>query len=72
VNGPDAGRTVHRIAGDLTLDEAIQPWAAAGVPTLIADHCGLFAFDAADPAEIAAAHGRILDFCGPTYDRCSS
>ncbi len=58
VNGRDAERTANRIAGNFTLDEAIQLCTAAGIPTLIPHHFGLFAFNTADPAEIDAAAGR--------------
>ena len=64
VNGRDAERAASRIPGNFTLDEAIQLCGAADIAVLIPHHFGLFAFNTADPAEIAAAgrtrHPRLL------------
>ncbi len=59
VNGRDAERAASRIPGNFTLDEAIELCATAGIPSLMPHHFGLFAFNTADPAEIAAAAKRI-------------
>ncbi len=59
VNGRDAERTANRIAGNLTLNEALQLCTVTGVPTLIPHHFGLFAFNTAHLAEVDAVAGRI-------------
>ena len=54
VNGRDARRAGHGIAGNLTASEAMALAEAAGVPEVIAHHFGMFAFNTAAPRDLAA------------------
>ena len=49
VNGRRAELREQNIAGNLTLDEAIQLCVEAGIPALIAHHFGMFPFNTIDP-----------------------
>jgi L-ascorbate metabolism protein UlaG (beta-lactamase superfamily) len=55
VNGRRAELREQNIAGNLTLDEAIQLCVEAGIPTLIAHHFGMFSFNTIDPKLIDQA-----------------
>lgn len=52
VNGRDAERAGNGVPGNFTLDEAIALARAAGVPTLVAHHYGLFEFNTVPPRVI--------------------
>ena len=49
VNGRRAELREQNIAGNLTLEEAIQLCMEAGIPTLLAHHFGMFRFNTIDP-----------------------
>ena len=49
VNGRRVELREQNIAGNLTLEEAIQLCIEAGIPTLIAHHFGMFPFNTLDP-----------------------
>lgn len=55
VNGRDDYRSGNGIPGNLTLDEAVDLCRAAGIPTLIAHHYGMFDFNTCAPDTIDAA-----------------
>jgi len=55
VNGRDAYRRDHGVPGNMTLDEARALCVAADVPNLVPHHFGMFAFNTAEPASLAAA-----------------
>ena len=55
VNGRRAELREQNIAGNLTLDEAIQLCVEAGIPALIAHHFGMFSFNTIDPKLIDQA-----------------
>jgi L-ascorbate metabolism protein UlaG (beta-lactamase superfamily) len=55
VNGRRAELREQNIAGNLTLDEAIQLCVEAGIPALIAHHFGMFPFNTVDPKLIDQA-----------------
>jgi L-ascorbate metabolism protein UlaG (beta-lactamase superfamily) len=62
VNGRSAELAARGIAGNMTAAEAVALCAEAAVPTMLAHHYGMFAFNTADPAEIdhvAAAERRV-------------
>ena len=55
VNGRRAELREQNIAGNLTLEEAIQLCVEAGIPALIAHHFGMFSFNTIDPKLIDQA-----------------
>jgi L-ascorbate metabolism protein UlaG (beta-lactamase superfamily) len=55
VNGRRAELREQNIAGNLTLEEAIQLSVEAGIPALIAHHFGMFSFNTIDPKLIDQA-----------------
>jgi L-ascorbate metabolism protein UlaG (beta-lactamase superfamily) len=55
VNGRRAELREQNIAGNLTLDEAIQLCVEAGIPALLAHHFGMFSFNTIDPKLIDQA-----------------
>src|ERR1700730_1601546 len=55
VNGRDSERLAKGIAGNFTLAEAIDLCRLARIPTLIAHHYGMFAFNTIDPETIDQA-----------------
>jgi len=63
VNGRSERLRAAGIAGNLTIDEAVNLCRSCGIPAMIAHHYGMFAFNTADPAEIdkvVAAAAQIL------------
>lgn len=50
VNGRDSYRRTNGVPGNFTFTEAVELCAAAGIPTLIPHHWGMFDFNTADPA----------------------
>lgn len=52
VNGRDALRRDNGVPGNMDITEALDLARAAGVPSVIAHHFGMFAFNTADPAAI--------------------
>ena len=52
VNGRDEARSSNGVPGNFTLDEAVALVRAAGVPSLLADHYGLFDFNTVAPSLI--------------------
>jgi len=61
VNGRDADRNGNGVPGNFTLDEALDLCRAAGIPRLVVHHWGLFAFNTADPAELARTVADVTD-----------
>ena len=54
VNGRSAALAADGIAGNLTAQEAVALCRATGIPTMLAHHYGLFAFNTAEPDAIDA------------------
>ncbi|MGC4805079.1 MBL fold metallo-hydrolase [Micromonospora sp. DT233] len=50
VNGRDTHRLAHGVPGNFDFAEAVELCAAAGIPTLVPHHWGMFDFNTADPA----------------------
>lgn len=60
VNGRSETLAANGVPGNLSLDEAVDTCAAAGIPAMIAHHYGMFSFNTVAPEEIdrkAAAAG---------------
>ncbi|WP_341210518.1 MBL fold metallo-hydrolase [uncultured Microbacterium sp.] len=53
VNGRDPDRNGNGVPGNFRLDEAVALCRSAGIPRLIVHHWGLFAFNSADPDDLA-------------------
>jgi len=49
VNGRDAHRRANGVPGNFHFDEAVALCVAAGIPTLVPHHWGMFSFNTADP-----------------------
>lgn len=54
VNGRDADRAKHGVPGNLYLAEAADLAAKAGIPTMIAHHFDMFAFNTISPSKVDA------------------
>jgi L-ascorbate metabolism protein UlaG (beta-lactamase superfamily) len=73
VNGRDQRRLRRGVPGNFTPREAAQLCREAGIPTLVAHHIGMFAFNSADPdavrAELeehgAGVHAQLLELGTP-------
>ncbi|WP_119392999.1 MBL fold metallo-hydrolase [Taklimakanibacter lacteus] len=57
-NGRSERLRALEVAGNLTIAEAIGLAQACAIPAMIAHHCGMFAFNTADPREIDHAASR--------------
>jgi L-ascorbate metabolism protein UlaG (beta-lactamase superfamily) len=55
VNGRDDYRRRHGVPGNFWIDEALQLCEAAGIPTLVGHHVGLFDFNTVAPAHLDRA-----------------
>jgi hypothetical protein len=55
VNGRSAALRQAGFAGNFSVAEALALCAGAGVPTMIAHHYGMFAFNTVEPAAIDGA-----------------
>jgi L-ascorbate metabolism protein UlaG (beta-lactamase superfamily) len=55
VNGRSESLRRRNIAGNLTIAEAVELTRASGAPAMLAHHFGMFAFNTADPHDIAMA-----------------
>jgi L-ascorbate metabolism protein UlaG (beta-lactamase superfamily) len=62
VNGRDALRAAHGVAGNLTLDEALELAQAAGARAMIGHHLEMFDFNTLDRAE---GEARLARYPGP-------
>jgi len=61
VNGRDEMRRANGIPGNLTVEEAVTLARAAGVPSVIAHHFGLFDFNTVPRATVEAAGSAVTD-----------
>lgn len=59
VNGRDAERATKGIAGNFTLDEALELVEGAGIGAAVLHHFGMFAFNTIDPQEAEAELERV-------------
>ncbi len=59
VNGRREWLSSHGIAGNMTFDEAVELCHRAGVSTMMPYHWGMFAFNTADPVELARGIERL-------------
>lgn len=55
VNGRSEALHRRGIAGNLTISEAVELTKACGAPAMVPHHFGMFAFNTADPRDIASA-----------------
>ncbi|PRH85841.1 MBL fold metallo-hydrolase [Labrys okinawensis] len=63
VNGRSPALAAAGIAGNFTLEEAVELASACGIPAMLAHHYGLFAFNTLAPERIDA---RAMAMAGPT------
>jgi len=61
VNGRDSHRVGNGVPGNFHLSEAVDLCRAAGIPRLVVHHWGLFAFNTADPAQLARELAAVDD-----------
>jgi L-ascorbate metabolism protein UlaG (beta-lactamase superfamily) len=59
VNGRDAERASKGIAGNFTLEEALELVESAGIGAAVLHHFGMFAFNTIDPQEVEAELERV-------------
>ena len=58
VNGRHDALRKRGIAGNLTLEEAVALTGDCGIPAMVPHHYGMFAFNTADPVQVAEAAAR--------------
>jgi L-ascorbate metabolism protein UlaG (beta-lactamase superfamily) len=61
VNGRDEHRVGHGVPGNFQLEEAVALCRAAGIPSLVCHHWGLFEFNSADPDDLRAGLADVDD-----------
>lgn len=70
VNGRDELRSSNGIAGNFTVEEAVQLCCDAGIPKMIPHHFGMFDFNTEDPDEIDQLLSKSgLDYMIPVIGR---